>query len=477
MHKKNLETRQEKYPGMVSASIALLLCIGVLIGGILIFNVDTAVALLAATVVLIFYGMKNGIKYAELQDCMTKNIAEAANILIYIALIGALVGSFMAAGTIPYIICLGLKLISPLIFLPLTVIMCGVVSMCTGSGMSSTFTVGVAFMGIAEGMGISPVMTAGAVACGAYLGDKQSPVSGFAAFVSGISRVELMKHCKDMAYTTFPALLGTLAIFFVLGMRYRSLDISTENIDRIIDGFEGVFNFSVITLIPLAVIMLLIMAKVPSMPAIALGIIAAVAVAIAYQQDSAVYVLDVLMNGYDLKAGPEFVAEIVNRGGMISMASTLIVIMMALCMGGVLDRTHIMEVVAGKLASRISNTRSLIVSTVFLTIFSHYATSHSLSASVLTVNALEKKYEELGLDKSMMSRSISDGAVTLSPVVPWCPDAIVCAQALGVATLTYAPYYFMIYLTVIMAVVCACTGIGIKYNNTEVCHGEKKRMD
>lgn len=459
--------RREKIPGLASAAIALVLCIAMLIGGILVFQMDTAIALLLATLVIVLYGIKNGIPYLELQKHMMDTLAGVINVLVYIALIGALVGSFMAAGTIPYIICVGLKLISPGIFLPLTFIMCSVVSLCTGSGMSSTCTVGVAFIGIAEGMGISPVLTAAAVACGAYVGDKQSPVSGFAAFTAGICHVEPMKHCRSMLFTTTPAFLVSLVAFYILGFSYRHLSLDAENIMDLTRGLESAFHFSPVTILPLLLILVLIMLRIPSVPSIVLGIFASAAVAIFYQGIGVQQAFDALMNGFQVDSELQFVQEIANRGGMMSMASTLLVIMMALCMGGAMDRTHIVEIVAGKLADAVKNQRQLVISTVFLTLFSHIATSHSLSSAVISVNALEKKYDELGVDRAVLSRSISDGSVVFSPILPWCSDAMVCAQTLGVATLAYAPYYFMIYFTVLAAIVCAITGIGIKFKKAD----------
>lgn len=465
---ENNKTKQEKIPGLVSAAIALVLCIVILIGGILVFQMDTAIALLLATLFIVLYGIKNGIPYLELQKHMMDTLAGVINVLVYIALIGALVGAFMAAGTIPYIICIGLKLISPGIFLPLTFIMCSIVSLCTGSGMSSTCTVGVAFIGIAEGMGISPVLTAAAVACGAYVGDKQSPVSGFAAFTAGICHVETMKHCRSMLFTTAPAFAASLVVFYILGFSNRDLSLDAEKISTLTGALESAFHFSPVTILPLILILVLIMIRIPSLPAIVLGTFAATAVAVFYQGTGSEQALNTLMNGFHVDSELTFVQEIANRGGMMSMASTLLVIMMALCMGGAMDRTHIVEIVAGKLADAVKNRRQLAISTVFLTIFGHIATSHALSSAVISVNALEKKYDELGVDRAVLSRSISDGSVVLSPIVPWCPDAMVCAQTLGVATLAYAPYYFMIYFTVLAAIVCAVTGIGMKFRKESI---------
>lgn len=464
---ENKKIKRERIPGMVSASAVLGICILTLVGGILVFQLDTAIALLLATLIIVLYGIKNGIPYLDIQKHMMDTLAGVINVLVYIALIGALIGAFMSAGTIPYIICVGLKMISPGIFLPLTLIMCSVVSLCTGSGMSSTCTVGVAFIGIAEGMGISLPLTAAAVACGAYLGDKQSPVSGFAAFTSGICQVEILKHCKSMLFTTVPAFLLSLVIFSILGFSYRDLSLDGEKISTLTNGLESAFHFSPITILPLILILVLIMLRIPSLPAIVLGMFVAVLVAILYQGIEVQQALDTLMNGFHVKSDLEFVQEIADRGGMMSMGSTLLVIMMALCMGGAMDRTHIVEIVAGKLANSVRTQKQLVISTVFLTIFGHIATSHSLSSAVISVNALGKKYDELGVDRAILSRSISDGSVVLSPIVPWCPDAMVCAQALGVATLVYAPYYFMIYGTIVAAVVCACTGIGMKFHKVK----------
>ena len=49
------------------------------------------------------------------------------------AVIGMLIASWMACGTVPYIIYLGLGLLNPSWYLPFIVIMCSVLSSITGS--------------------------------------------------------------------------------------------------------------------------------------------------------------------------------------------------------------------------------------------------------------------------------------------------------------------------------------------------------
>ena len=144
------------------------------------------------------------------------------------------------------------------------------------------------------------------------------------------------------------------------------------------------------------------------------------------------------------------------------MSSCLMAVMLSVCMGGGMKRTHIIDVAAARIVGAISSSRSLIVGTVLFTILGHYVTGLGLSAAVLTQGIFEEKYEELKVDKTVLSRSIADGGIAISPLVPWCTDAIVCAQALNVTTISYIPYYFMGYLTVVIAIGLGIAGVGVK---------------
>ena len=63
------------------------------------------------------------------------------------------------------------------VFLISVVILCSIMSLCTGSSWTTIGTIGVAFIGIGTGLEIPVGLTAGAIISGAYFGDKQSPVS------------------------------------------------------------------------------------------------------------------------------------------------------------------------------------------------------------------------------------------------------------------------------------------------------------
>ena len=67
--------------------------------------------------------------------------------------VGALIGTWNMAGTIPTIVDYGLRLLNPNWFYPLIVVICAATGAVTGSSWTTAGTLGVAFVGIAQVMG------------------------------------------------------------------------------------------------------------------------------------------------------------------------------------------------------------------------------------------------------------------------------------------------------------------------------------
>ena len=88
------------------------------------------------------------------------------------------------------------------------------VSVATGTSWGTLGTMGVALIGIGAGLGIPAGMTAGAAICGAWFGDKISPLSDTTNFTAAIVGAPLSTHIKHMMYTTRPSYAVTLALFF-----------------------------------------------------------------------------------------------------------------------------------------------------------------------------------------------------------------------------------------------------------------------
>src|SRR5882757_9130317 len=109
---------------------ALLVIVGtaLLIGvGFGIYKVKVEVLLVAATAFTACMAAWLGLGWREIQAGMMQSILKGLPAMMIVVIVGALIGSWLAAGTIPMIIYYGLGLISPRMFLVTASLATGVV--------------------------------------------------------------------------------------------------------------------------------------------------------------------------------------------------------------------------------------------------------------------------------------------------------------------------------------------------------------
>ena len=162
--------------------------------------------------------------------------------------VGALIGTWNMAGTIPTVVDYGVQLLNPAIFYLTTAAICAVVGMVTGSSWTTAGTLGVAFVAMAKLMGLSEATAAGAVICGAYFGDKMTPLSETTILVPKLvgGGLTVSRHVRNMFWTAGPALGVSLLLFLVLGLRAEPA--GDANTDQALSVLRSVFDTSAINL-------------------------------------------------------------------------------------------------------------------------------------------------------------------------------------------------------------------------------------
>ena len=122
-------------------------------------------------------GIKNGHSRKDLERGIVQGISITIGAILILLAVGALIGTWLLAGTVPTMIYYGLQILSPDYFYVSCSIICALVALCIGSSWTVAATIGVALMGVATGLNASLAVTAGAIISGAYFGDKLSPLS------------------------------------------------------------------------------------------------------------------------------------------------------------------------------------------------------------------------------------------------------------------------------------------------------------
>ena len=200
------EAKKPRLPNKFEACIPIIVLLGLMMCNYLLdWGQDPHIPVLLAACTACFVGKFCGQKFKNMLAAGIDSISQSMEALLILIFVGCLVGSFEWCGTIPALVFYGLKMFTPVIFLPAVCILCAIVGLSLGSAYTVSATLGIAFMTIGETMGISPALIAGAVLSGACTGDKFSPLSDSTNLAAASAQTGLFDHVRAMTMTTFPA--------------------------------------------------------------------------------------------------------------------------------------------------------------------------------------------------------------------------------------------------------------------------------
>lgn len=459
--------------------IFLLVALGINVIGVFgddaLAGSNQFILLLAAAVAAIV-GVTQGFKFNEIIEGIEKSVGSTTGAILILLMIGALSGSWMISGVVPAMIYYGLQLLSPEVFLPVTAIICALVSLATGSSWGTTATVGIALVGIGKALGVSEAIVAGAVISGAYFGDKISPLSDTTNLAPAMAGTDLFTHIRYMMLTTVPSFTIAVLLFIIIGL---NLDASGEvsNIQPILTELEGMFNLTPwLFLIP-ALVIGLIVAKIPALPAILVGTLAGALFAYIFQQNllltfTGTEVLDwkntymVLMNSFTVdmvyEAEHPILKELLGSGGMFGMMNTIWLILAAMTFGGAMEACGFLATISAALLKLAKGTASLIATTAGTCVFVNVAAADQYLAIVVPGRMYADAYRKKGLAPENLSRTLEDSGTVTSVLIPWNTCGAYQSGVLGVDTVAYLPFAFFNYISPLMTLIFAIFNIKIK---------------
>lgn len=405
-------------------------------------------------------------KYAtwdELEDGVVETIKMSMRAILILMIIGMVIGSWILSGIVPSMIYYGLKIINPLVFLPVTVIICSIVSLSTGSSWSTASTVGIALVGIGEGLGLPRPVIAGAIISGAYFGDKLSPMSDTTTLAPAMAGATLFDHIKHMLYSTVPAYIFTLVGFIILGIKHSSGgEVDTAQVNEILNALSNSFNISpFLLLIPVFVIGMVVM-KVPAIPGLFAGSLIGGAATMLFQGASLKDALYSLHYGFSGSTGNAMVDELLNRGGMNSMMWTVSIILCAMTFGGIMEKSGMLGRIAQEILRFANTTGKLILATLLTPMFINSVAGDQYLSIVIPGRMFKESYEKRGLAPKNLSRALEDSGTMTSALIPWNTCGAFMMGALGVGAWVYVPYCLFNIISPIISAFYGFTGITIE---------------
>lgn len=404
-----------------------------------------------------------GYSFPEIQHMMNMGISNALPAIYIFILIGMVIASFMQSGTIASLLYYGLELLNPALFLASGLILCSLMSIATGTSWGTVGTIGVVLMGIAEVIGIPLAMVAGMIVSGATFGDKLSPISDTTNLAAMSAGTSLYRHIHAMLYTTIPAYLLTFILFILLGLHYYSDHaLPAEEITVIQNGLDSTFQLNLwVTLLPLLCMFGMSIKKYSPVVTMSCSIVLAMAIAVFYQERNTIEVFNALWLNHPGTTGIENIDILLGRGGIYSMAWTLLLSIMALALGGILHHAKFLSVILERIIARIERIRTLIATTMLSGFVSNMGTGEAYVSIILNCQLFRDAYHKAQLESAVLSRSVEEGATMTTALIPWTTAGAFYAATLDISVLDYAPYAFLNMLNPVISVVMASFGIGL----------------
>ena len=439
--------------------LAVVLFLGV---GSAVLKLDPHVPLLWSIIfTAVLARRKLGLSWDDVGDGLARGLLMGRQALFIIFVIYALIATWVSAGTIPALMSYGLELLSPQVFLPVAAVLAFAVAFAIGSSWTTVGTLGVAFVGIGSGLGIPGPMTVGAVLSGAYAGDKQSPLSDTTNLAAGVTNTDLYDHIRAMRNSTLLAFGLAAAIYVVLGLQVASGGSPPGTVAEIQSALSGSYNLTPLVFLPLLVTFGLALRQFPAIPTLVAGVLAGVFTTIVFQGAGFVEAWEVFMYGTSPQTGSDLVNGLLGSGGLTGSAWTITVVVAALSLGGLLEKTGVLAVLANELARSVSNVAGLIAGTGAAAILTNVLTAQQYMSIVVPGLTLRDVYDEYGLDTEDLSQAIESAGTPTGALIPWHAGAVYMAEVTGVATTAYAPFYFFGILSPLVLFAVAATGIGL----------------
>ena len=410
------ESRNIKEPSYWDAIVPLITLIVLIAGSVSLFGsaaVDgpMQVALILSVMVTSFIILKNGHSWASVVKSSQSALSSLASPIFILLAVGALIGAWNMSGTIPTLVFYGIQLLRPSYFYLATALICGAISLGTGSSWTTAGTIGVGLVGIASLVGVSPAITAGAIISGAYVGDKISSLSETTILAAQLADVDVHTHIRAAIWTSGPAFIVALVVFAILGLRETGVTAGAH-IAVDLAQLDQIFWITPFNLIPLIFLLILSLRKAPASLAVMGSALLAGVIAAALQPQTVLrfvndatlstplaYIKGIwlaLATGYRSQSGVPEVDQLLSRGGMASMLKTLWIIIGAVTFGTLLDEFNLLAKLTLPMLARAKTTGRLIATVVATAIGLNIIAADQYIAIVLPARLFRAEFRKRG---------------------------------------------------------------------------------
>jgi NhaC family Na+:H+ antiporter len=383
-------------------------------------------------ITLVVIVWRGGAAFRGILGSMWKGVKHTKEVMWILALVGVVIPTWTASGTIPYMIDLGLQIVDPSFFLTFSFVLSVCISMLLGTSTGTLSSVGIPLIGLALLLQIPLPMVAGALVSGAFVGDRTSPFSSANRLVASSTGVSVKDLFKALLPTTIGAGCITFAFFLFSDM---SGEWHQGEKDLLREQFGTGFNYSIWLLLPVLLLLLSILLRFKTRNGFLISIASAIGIGVIFQRVTWYEWLHAMWFGYHSS-----MFDSLQTKGLFDMVELIVLIGLAGAFNGILEENRVLEAYMQKLLGGSST--SLFAATFRTSLFGLGLGMVSCTQTLpimMSGRSLLPFWEER-FPRSQLARVVADSSLILAAMIPWNMLAIVCGTIVGVPVEQYFGY-------------------------------------
>ena len=473
-----------QYKNLFASLFSVFVLLGMVIYGLIVrpFLLEQTalpleVVFLLSSIIVVTQALYLGFTWNEIITTVVERISKALPIVMLLFAIGILIGTWVLSGTIPYLVYLSLELVSPEHIYLIAFIASAAFSLCCGSSWGTIATIGLVFITTGKILNVDLGILTGAIVGGAYFGDKLSPLSDTTNVAAISVNVDVQAHIKAMLITTLPAAIVSCILFFILGYLYPA-DMGVSNLyalDELKEILPNIFSFNYLLFLPPLIILVGSIKKKEPLPTLIVSSLLASLLAIFYQNSSFDDVVNTIHRGFSidmLAAAPTtqqvFLGNLLNRGGIYSLIEPIVIILIVFIYVGTISKLNAIPTLINKIIPKIKNPSKLVSITLISSGLTNALTSSQYANSFIVGEAFSRKYDELNIPRTVLSRSLEDTGTMIESLIPWSTTSVFIFTSLGVGVLEYWNWQFLSIINIFLAFTFAYLGIGYAKSRSDL---------
>ena len=252
-----------------------------------------------------------------------------------------------------------------------------------------------------------------------------------------------------------------LAAFSWLGFQFADQPLPKAELDALLMGLDATFTINIWMLLPLIVLLVLSLRGVVAEAGMLISALVAAGLAVFFQDLDVAAVISSFYDGARIETGNEKLDPLLNRGGITDMAWTFTLSFIAIGLGAILEKMGFLSVLMTWLLQKLARAASVVTAATTGTFFANLLLGESYVSMILSGQMFKDKFDDVEVDRRVLSRSLEEGGTLLTALIPWTTTGAFYAATLGVATLDYAQWSLLNWINPLMGILFAWLGIAL----------------